>query len=453
MAATTDADLWAALSAFEKHGSVRAAARATGIPRSTLRDRILMALKRWPDALAPEEPVVESNSEQPPLDCFSERRKALKGEVGSPPIPDIAKPPEGFIIDRNAGTYDAAGNLVTQTISTKRDSGEIYTVPKGLMIKGESAYTDAEGRLIGKWTLAREGSSGTGLIEALHEVFKEFKGRAPVIPPPVESNDDILTVYPLPDLHFGMLSWRKETGDDYDVTIATDLILTSVEELVAQSRPSTKAVILGLGDYFHANDVRAVTPHSGNRLDVDGRWSRVFAAGAKLATHIVEIVARKHQEIEVVMLAGNHDPDAAMSLTVALALFYESNARINVWQDPSIVWYYRFGKCLLGATHGHTMKPDRMAMMMATDRAEDWGQTLYRHMMFGHIHHATTDQIGPVRVESFSSPAARDAYNAGAGFRSPRELSAITYHHNGGEKGRHMVNIVSGKESANAKHN
>lgn len=347
----------------------------------------------------------------------------------------------GFAVSHNSGQYDADGKLLRQYVKTRRDSGEEFAVPAGHVVKGESALVDPDGRVLAKWIKTREGS-GEGLIEGLRAAFAEYEGKAPAIDAPVDTDDDILTVYPLPDLHFGAYAWRPETGCDYDTEIASKIALDSVGSLVSQSKPSTRAVLLGLGDYFHANDAKAATPHSGNRLDVDGRWPKVFSEGAKLAVAMVDLIARKHAEIEVVFLQGNHDTDAAVTLTVALSLFYSTNPRVTVTENAHIAWYRRFGKVLLGATHGHTMKPDRMAMMLAADRAEDWGQSLYRYMYAGHIHHATAQEIGPVIVETFQSPAARDAYNASGGYRSSRALHAITHHCERGEIGRHRVNIA-----------
>lgn len=87
------------------------------------------------------------------------------------------------------------------------------------------------------------------------------------------------------------------------------------------------------------------------------------------------------------------------------------------------------------------MKPDRMAMMLATDRPRDWGETDHRHFFFGHIHHETAKEVGPVRVESLTSPAAKDAYAAAGGYRSNRSVNAVTFHTEDGEVCRHRVNI------------
>lgn len=367
------------------------------------------------------------------------RRAATLGHNAAPPMP-ADMPAPGFRITANNGSFNPDGSLRQQWVQSKPDVGDVFEPPAGHVIKGVSALLDPDGRKIVEWIKTQQGD-GAGLVDALRETFASYKGAAPIVAPPTMSEDDTLTVYPLPDLHIGMYAWGRETGSDYDLSIAVNRAIETVGNLIAQSRPSRRAVVLGLGDYFHANDAKAATPGSGHTLDVDGRWPKVYAAGAKLATSIVDMVAQKHAHVEVVFLPGNHDPDAAASLTVALALFYANNSRIEVHQEPGIAWYRRFGKCLLGATHGHTMKPERMAMALASDCPEEWGLTEHRHIFFGHIHHETVKEVGAVRCESFSSPAARDAWNAANGYRASRAMSAITFHIDRGEIGRHRVSI------------
>ena len=84
-------------------------------------------------------------------------------------------------------------------------------------------------------------------------------------------------------------------------------------------------------------------------------------------------------------------------------------------------------------------------MMLAADRPEDWGASLFRYFYFGHVHHESAKELGGVRMESFSSPAGKDAFSASHGYRSGRAYSAITHHREEGEIGRHRVNIVSAR--------
>lgn len=373
---------------------------------------------------------------------LAERIDSRRGLVGGPPIPEIARPPEGMEVSRNAGEYDPAGNLRRQWVGTRRAAGGPFEVPAGHMVKGESALLDPDGRLLARWVKTREGASGHGFVDALRAALADVSMRAVLPDPPAMLDGDLLTVYPLPDLHLGMYAWGRETGADYDVAIAEHAATEAIGALVAQSRPSRQAVLVFLGDYFHANDQSDATPTSKHRLDVDGRWDKVFRAGAHVARALVDMVGARHELVEVVCLPGNHDPDAAVCLRVAPSLAYAGHPRVTVAEQPGLTWYRRHGRCLLGATHGHTMHADRAAMMMASDRAEDWGATTHRHMMCGHVHRETLRECGPVRVESFGSPAARDAYAHGAGWRSGRALTALTYHADRGEIGRHRVTVA-----------
>ncbi|MFM9829609.1 MAG: helix-turn-helix domain-containing protein [Sphingomonas sp.] len=405
----------AAWQALQDHGgNGSAAAESLGLSRSSFRRRVDAA-----------------------------RQPAFRGAVGGPPIPPIAVPPPGFVIRRNAGAYDANGNLLRQWVQTKTEPGEAFEMLPGHVIKGESAFVDPDGRVLGKWVKTREGAAGAGLVEALQTAFAEYDGAALPVAPPSVTTGDLLTIYPVPDLHFGMYAWGAETGADYDVGIASRIARETVGTLIAKSDASETAVILGLGDLFHMNDQKNATPGSGHRLDVDGRWDRVFDLGARLILDLVVMALAKHATVRLVLLPGNHDEDASVCLRVALALYFSENPRVIVHTEPGLFWYFRFGASLFGATHGHNVKPDRMAMAMASDQARDWGETLHRYFFFGHVHHDSMREIGSVRVESFQTPAAKDAWATGAGYRSGRSMSSITYHRDVGEIARHRVNITA----------
>ena len=48
--------------------------------------------------------------------------------------------------------------------------------------------------------------------------------------------------------------------------------------------------------------------------------------------------------------------------------------------------WHRFGKNLIGVTHGDTVKAQQLGPVMACDRPEDWGETAYRFWYTGHVH-------------------------------------------------------------------
>jgi hypothetical protein len=430
------------------HGSIGAAERATGIPRQTLQHRVKTARQRFPGCLPP----ATSNARKPwaaekprvrVKAISAEAQDAMRGLTGGPPIPYVATPPDGFVIRRNSAQYDASGNLQRQWIESGQGTTDGYEIPAGHVVKGESALLGPAGNVLARWIKTKE-DAGAFLVDALRDAFAEYDGAAPVIPAPAIASDDLTVVYPIPDLHFGMRAWGDETGSNWDVDIAAREAILAIDTLVAQSLPSSHAIIILLGDTLHANDEKAITPGSGHHLDVDGRYHGVYLKCAKLVIDLVSRVAARHARVTLVVLPGNHDSDAAMTLSVAMSLFYSANDRVSVYQKPGVFWYERFGSNLFGANHGHTVKTaERMAMAMASDRPNDWGETKHRSIWSGHLHHEVMKEVPGVRVETLTSPAARDAWNHASGFRSARALSAITFHRERGEIGRHRV-VVGG---------
>lgn len=397
-----------------EYPSVRAAARALGIPPSTLRDHLARSVDRE--------------------------------VIGVPPM--VMVPPQGFVVKRNSVSYDKDGKLSGQHITTAAGPGETFTPIPGHMIKGESAYTNAEGKLLGKWTKTREGAIGSGLVESLQAAFERFSGASPLVAAPAHTLAKLHTIYPLADLHLGMRSWGKETGDDYDVEIAVNRARAAYRTLIANAPASRTATLLNLGDFLHANDSKNVTPGSGHLLDMDGRHPSVLDAGADLTLELIDLLLKKHQKVEIVFLPGNHDPDVAPAMRMAMRLYFKNNKRVTVYNSPGIAWYHRFGKNLIGGTHGHTIKQSAMPGMMACDRAADWGVTDYRLMFSAHIHHERALEHAGVRVESFQTLASRDAYAANGGWRSGHSVQAITLHFDGGEISRSRVNVLAQSHKA-----
>ena len=371
--------------------------------------------------------------------------RRILAEIGIPvpPREDWRETVKDFVAVKHSQNLDAHGNLRSQSVTTKPAPGPVFEVPAGHSVKGVSAFTDAEGRELFKWIKTREdGQSTQDLIEAIQEAFEQFRGTAPIPPAPAMCSDDLMTIYPLADLHLNLKAWRDYSGEDYNLDKAFKSAAESVSELIDSSPPSKTGILLGLGDLFHQNDSTSATPASKHRLDTDVPWPCAFRRGISLLLLLIGYALRKHETVIVELLPGNHDPDAMPLLAAALGVFHDGTDRVSIGDGKRDFWYHTHGLCLLGATHGHKLKPDAMAMALATDCAEDWGRSKFRNFFVGHIHHKTVKGVGPVKVESFESPAARDGFSQGHGYRSGRSYTAITFHKTRGELSRNFVNIT-----------
>lgn len=401
--ALSDEELVATVAAYNEYGSVRAGAEAIGIEKSAFGQRL--------------------------------KRAASRGLMGTKPVLP------GFHLSKTTAVTDKNGDIVREFIQQRPEPGEPFEMPEGHTAKGISALVGSDGRVIQQWIKTKSDDVVPAMVEALKAVFAETE-RAILIEPPAETRSDLCSVYPIADQHNGLMAWGKETGESYDLKIGVARLRTCMGRVVSQSPASGTAIILNLGDWQHTDDQKNATPGHHNILDVDSRYFKILSAGIRLMKDCIDLALLKHQRVIVRNIPGNHDPHASIALTVALAEYYSAEPRVFIDMDPGDFFYYRFGETLIGATHGHKMKPDRMAMHMAVSRREDWGNTKYHWFLFGHIHHETAKEVGDVRVESFQTLAAKDAYSASHGYMAGQSLQSITLHLADGEIGRHRVNIA-----------
>jgi len=221
--------------------------------------------------------------------------------------------------------------------------------------------------------------------------------------------------------------------------IARDTLLRSASELYNCSPNSRTAVLLDLGDYTHSNDQSNATPANKHQLDVDGRFPKIVKEAVKVRRSLIEMALQKHERVIYRGLPGNHDPEVAQMLSIALALFFENNSRVEVDDDPSDFWFYRHGLVMLAGNHGHRTKPMDLPGVMASYRPDIWGATKHRFAFSGHIHHERSGEKHGARWETLRTIAPRDAYGHQHGFMSGRELISITYSARRGQRLRQFI--------------
>ncbi len=319
-------------------------------------------------------------------------------------------------------------------------------VPEGHRVKGVSSLVDADGNLVQQWVKTREGElDPVELAENIKAVFDGWTSNHKLILYPASANNELLTLIPCGDWHMGMFAWQREVGSNWDIKLAEEHIGNAMSDAISRSPASGTAVLLSGGDLFHADDSLNRTSKSGNPLDVDGRYPKSVEVVCRLMVRCVDEALLRHGNVVVRILPGNHDPHSCFAVTYFLKAYYRFDSRVTVDTDPSLFWWYRFGKVMLGATHGHMAKITQMPGIMAHRRAEDWGATQFRYVHGFHLHHTAkyaTEGQGVVS-EIHQAPIPQDAWHHESGFLSGRSIQAITYHEDHGEVGRVRVGLVN----------
>lgn len=258
---------------------------------------------------------------------------------------------------------------------------------------------------------------------------------------PAMVDSDLCTIYPLADVHIGMMAWGQETGEDYDTKIAAERVRDWVGRAVDASPASGLAIILDVGDLTHANDQTNQTQRSKHILDVDTRNFRTLDVTIAALTYSIEYALRKHSRVKVRILPGNHNPDSYLVVMFALAERYRDEPRVEIQKVPGEFFMHEFGRVMIAAHHGDKSKADRMVHFIADQYAEAWGRTKHRYLFTGHLHHHKSQDIGGVTWEQLRAVTARDAYAASHAFVARAQLQGITLHRERGEVQRVKIGL------------
>lgn len=312
--------------------------------------------------------------------------------------------------------------------------------PAGFSIERISKHVDKEGNVSG-WVIANRDKDNQ--LESMMEAWSEFAETIPkakLSPIPQEATEDLLCDYTIGDNHTGLYTWAKEAGDNWDLMSSVDILKKAMNHLVSCSPAAATAYILDVGDFFHSDNQSNQTSGHGHKLDVDGRWSKVLYAGVESICHLIDLALQKHHKVIYRSVIGNHNDHSAVMMNLAVKLRYTDEPRVEVLDSPAIHHYYQFGSNLLADTHGHTTKADILPLLMATDVPEMWAQTTNRVWRTGHVHHLSQKEYTGCSVITYRTLAPKDAWHAGQGYRSNREMRCTTYHRHKGTVGVNIVN-------------
>ena len=363
---------------------------------------------------------------------------ATRGMMGTAPVLP------GYAIKQVSTQVGEGGATEREWIKQTPEPGEAFELPDGHRLKGVSALVDAEGRVVQKWVKTNEQARQVeAAIRAVVDELKQELPRAEPIDPPEHVKGNLLNQYTISDMHLGMLAWSEETGgDDYDLSIAEQLLLDWFGSAIAMSPPADTAVFAQLGDLLHYDSMETVTPTSRHVLDSDSRIQKIIRVAIRVIRQCITMMLRRHRKVRVIMARANHDPVSGAWLREMLAAFYEDEPRVSVDTSADTYYVYEFGKTALFYHHGHKRGTNGRNASKAVDTTfagkfrEVYGRCPHSYGHIGHLHMDEMFESPLMKVERHRTLAPNDSHSAEGGWLSGRDAKVITYHREFGEVSR-----------------
>ncbi len=225
----------------------------------------------------------------------------------------------------------------------------------------------------------------------------------------------------LADPHIGLLSWRKETGADYDLKIVKQRFFMCINDIIARctGMKLKKIVLVGLGDVLHADNNEQKTTN-GTFQQTDGRLEKITECAEDMLIDGITILGRL-APVEFVHLCGNHDRLTGYMLARSVKNAFKNDKNVTFDISPNPIKSKVFGISLVVFHHGDLPKKNTNDLPINFAREHISG-TKFTEVHCGHYHTEETKVVGGVRVRYLPTIAASSYWEHQQGYSSDKAV-------------------------------
>mgnify|MGYP003347727905 CR=1 FL=1 len=229
------------------------------------------------------------------------------------------------------------------------------------------------------------------------------------------------------DFHLG-----KKTLEDESATDKESHFLHTVESLVRKADSCfniNKIVFPISNDFFHTDNYQNSTTN-GTPQDVLMGFDSEYELGFDLLVTAIDTLRAYCNELEVILVQGNHDRTKSFYLAHALEVYFTNDARIKFNREHGTTKFIVLGETFIGYHHGNC-KIDELPLVFATNRdsSESFGYCKYREVHTGDKHHYMAKEIKGVRIQQMPSLSGTDRWHSDNNYvNNIRAGLALVYH-------------------------
>lgn len=267
----------------------------------------------------------------------------------------------------------------------------------------------------------RENKDTQITFETIDNYFKNATFKTRKIMPTFsynKSKETLEIVYT--DPHIGLLSWRHETGADYDLDIVAQRFKDCIADTVnrCKGRKFKKILFVTLGDILHIDNDKNETT-AGTLQQADGRISKIFDKAVNLIMDCIEKLFELKTPIEYVYTSGNHDRNTGYFLAKTLKMAYSKNKNIVFDIKPNPTKAKVIGNNLIGFCHGDMPRKNLGEWLQKTYRKE-FGNSRFAEVHCGHLHSEITKENCGVLVKNLPTICESSYWEHQQGYKSTR---------------------------------
>lgn len=281
-------------------------------------------------------------------------------------------------------------------------------------------------------------------------ILKELYKKSPSVKSFTSSKSkkgDYLFEISIPDLHVGKLAWNEESGEDYDLKIASSLYNKAIQELLSLVDTKTiSRILLPVGNDMCQIDNRKGETTAGTVVDSDSRYFKIVRTVKQLIIKNVEELS-KIAPVDILIISGNHDYETMWTIGEMLDAYFHNNKNVTVNNSPNPRKYYNFGKNGFLYTHGNEEKHQELGLIFATEQPELWAKCTTRVAKLGHLHKSkktnfvSVDEHQGFQVQILPSLSKSDFWHKSKGYMSKQAAKGFLYSRENGLIAEYNYNV------------
>jgi predicted phosphodiesterase len=260
------------------------------------------------------------------------------------------------------------------------------------------------------------------IIKEQYELMGNKNKYAPIIRKNDSKKKPVMYEIALFDMHLGKLAYSAETGESYDLKIAEELYMNAIYDLLAKaSHLNIEKILFPVGQDLINSDGMIPETTAGTRQDNDSRYTKIYTTVSRILVSTIDML-RKCADVDIVIVPSNHDYASMFYIGEFLSAWYRNDKHVDVNNAPTQRKYYRYGKTLIGFTHGDQEKHDKLPLLMAREAQEDWAKVDFMQWHIGHLHkrrvtkYTDGDTFNGVEVRVLPSLSASDFWHTQKGY-------------------------------------
>ena len=247
--------------------------------------------------------------------------------------------------------------------------------------------------------------------EGIKSIMKDFKPKS-YIPTRYKTDGKLLELN-ISDLHLNKMGYVK---GEYDSELAEKIFFHIINDVLTRTEEFEfeKILFIWSHDFFNVDGLTGTTT-AGTPQSTNMRYSDMYKKGMKMLVEGIDII-KKVAPVETVQVGANHDRLTSYTMSEVLNAWFRDDENVTIDNDPLSRKYKRFGKCLIGFSHGDKEKR-KLGKLMPMEVREDWGETYYSEIHAGHLHseQAVKEENGVI-VRHLSSPSGTDNWHFESGW-------------------------------------